>query len=105
VVNGACPGFSAIMKDPNNGVGTSVFALGEIVPSSGREQKVEMNATEIRVLGSCNPSEYPLAGKGLTLEYLRTVGHLRPRTMVLGAVTRVRNALAMGTHNFFQKCG
>lgn len=103
VVDSSCPGFTEAVKD--NGVGCAMFVIGEIVPSLGKEQKVEMKATEIRVLGPSDPATYPLAGKGLSLEYLRTVGHFRPRTVVLGAVTRVRNALAMGTHVYFQEQG
>eukprot|EP00462_Mataza_sp_D1_P019217 CAMPEP_0175140722 /NCGR_PEP_ID=MMETSP0087-20121206/11683_1 /TAXON_ID=136419 /ORGANISM="Unknown Unknown, Strain D1" /LENGTH=567 /DNA_ID=CAMNT_0016424009 /DNA_START=40 /DNA_END=1743 /DNA_ORIENTATION=- len=98
-----CPGFKEATVD--NGPGCAMFIVGEIVPSMGKEQKVEMKATEIRVLGPSDPATYPLAGKGLSLEYLRTIGHFRPRTMVLGAVTRIRNALAMGTHMYFQEQG
>jgi len=66
---------------------------------------VEMKATEVRILGESDPVSYPLAGKNLTLEYYRTVQHFRPRSMVLGAVSRIRNALAFATHEFFQNEG
>lgn len=88
-----------------NGVGTSLFVVGEIVASMGKEQAVEMQAIEVRILGECDPTQYPLAGKRHPLEYLRTIQHFRPRTAVLGAVTRVRNTLAFATHQFFQNGG
>jgi len=103
VVDAACPGFKEVTKD--NGVGCSMFVIGEVVASLGKEQKIEMKASEIRVLGPSDPATYPLAGKGLSLEYLRTIGHLRPRSAVIGAVTRVRNALAYATHIYFQEQG
>lgn len=103
IVDQTVPGFTEATKD--NGVGCAMFVIGEIVPSTGKEQKIEMKATEIKVLGACDASTYPLSGKGLSLEHLRTIGHFRPRTVVIGAVTRVRNALAMATHTYFQNMG
>lgn len=100
VVDSTIPGFSGVSQ---GAAGTSIFALGEIVASKGKEQKIEMAAKEIRILGTCDAAKYPLSGKGLSLEHLRRVAHLRPRSIVLGAVFRVRNALAYATHNFFQQ--
>jgi asparaginyl-tRNA synthetase len=84
------------------------FALpnrAQIIPSLGREQPIEMQASEIRVLGQCDANKYPLAGKNLSLEFLRENAHLRARTMTMGAVWRVRSALAMATHLFYQGRG
>lgn len=103
IVDSAVPGFEGVTKE--NGIGCCIFAIGTIVASVGKEQAVEMKATEIQVLGACDPVKYPLAGKAHSLEYLRTIQHFRPRTMVLGAVMRIRNALAFGTHTFFQEQG
>jgi asparaginyl-tRNA synthetase len=83
-------------------VGACILATGTIVESGGRGQKIEMKPHTCRIVGACDPLAYPLAGKNLKLEYLRTQGHMRPRSMAIGAVTRIRNALAYGTHNFFQ---
>lgn len=102
VVEPSCVGFDQLSL---NGMGTAILAQGKIVPSKGKEQAIEMIATSITVLGPCDPVKFPLAGKGHTLDYYRSVGHLRPRTTTLGAITRVRNTLAFGVHNFFQKAG
>lgn len=60
---------------------------------------------EMRIIGQCDASEYPLAKKQHSLEYLRSIAHLRPRTNTIGAVIRVRNALAYATHKFFNERG
>lgn len=57
------------------------------------------------MLGRCDAGKYPLAGKRHSVEYLREIAHLRPRTNLIGAVTRVRNNLAYATHLFFQQRG
>lgn len=99
VVNGQLDGFSDIEK------GACVFFIGEIVPSKGSEQAFEMVAQQVQVLGACPQETYPLAGKNLSLEYMRGLGHFRPRSTVLGAVFRIRNALAYATHTFYQSRG
>jgi asparaginyl-tRNA synthetase len=90
---------------PNLQTGASVCITGTIVESPGKEQSVEMKATKIKLVGKCDPENYPLQKKRHSLEFLRTIAHLRPRTNTFGAVTRVRNALAMATHKFFQDKG
>jgi len=102
IVDSKATGFADVGKLGN---GASLFVLGEIIPSPAKGQKIEMRATEVRVLGESDPVSYPLAGKNLTLEYLRTVQHFRPRSMVMGAVSRIRNTLAFATHEFFQNEG
>jgi len=71
------------------------------VESPGKNQLVELQSKKIEVLGECEAGKYPLAKGRQELEYLRTIAHLRPRTNTIGAVTRVRNALAFATHLFF----
>jgi asparaginyl-tRNA synthetase len=85
--------------------GASIQVNGELVKSPGKEQAVELKAEEIKLIGFCPPEEYPLQKKHHTLEYLRTIAHLRPRTNTIGAVARVRNTLAWATHQFFQERG
>ena len=70
-------------------------------------QAVELRATKIMHLGPCDNSagNYPIAKKKQTLESLRDKAHLRPRTNTIGAVARIRNALAFATHEFFQSSG
>ena len=64
-----------------------------------------MQAKTFDIIGLCDPETYPLQKKKHTLEFLRTIAHLRPRTNTIGAIARVRNALAWATHEFFQKRG
>ena len=82
--------------------GASIAATGIIVASQGSEQSIEMKASSISLIGA-SPSDYPLQKKKHSFEYLRTIGHLRPRTNTQGAVARVRNALAFASHKFFQE--
>jgi asparaginyl-tRNA synthetase len=73
--------------------------------SPGKEQALEMQASSMTLIGKCDPETYPMQKKKHTFEFLRTIAHLRPRTNTFGAVTRVRNALAFATHQFFQSRG
>eukprot|EP00952_Eustigmatos_sp_NYUAD-ZCMA_P008160 34163-Eustigmatos_ZCMA.PRE.1 len=65
----------------------------------------QVAASEINVIGTCGGKEYPLQKKRHTLEFLRSIAHLRPRTNTIAGVARVRSALAYATHNFFQDRG
>src|SRR4029078_1152846 len=77
---------------------------GQLVQSPGQKQTWELKAQEIEVIGTC-PEDYPLQKKRHSFEFLREISHLRPRTNTLGAVTRVKSALAFATHLFFQERG
>ena len=81
-------------------LGTSLKVTGKVV--EGRNNTPEINAEEIVILGTC-PPEYPLQKKRHTLEFLRTMPHLRGRTNTFNAVLRVRSVLAASLHEFFQK--
>src|SRR5438552_6235521 len=86
--------------------GCSVQATGVIVPSPAKGQAFEMQASEVKVLGWVDdPDSYPIQPKPHTLEFLRDVAHLRPRTNVIGAVTRVRHTIAQSIHRFFHVNG
>jgi asparaginyl-tRNA synthetase len=86
--------------------GCAIEASGTIVPSPAKGQPFEMQASAIRVIGWVDdPDTYPIQPKPHTLEFLRDVAHLRPRTNVIGAVTRVRHALAQAIHRFFHERG
>ena len=86
--------------------GCAVEATGTIVPSPARGQPFEMQASAIRVVGWVDdPDTYPIQPKPHTLEFLREVAHLRPRTNVIGAATRVRHTLAQAIHRFFDENG
>jgi asparaginyl-tRNA synthetase len=86
--------------------GCAVACTGKLVRSQGKGQAIEMQAERVQVLGWVeNPDSYPVSAKHHTFEYLREVAHLRPRTNTFGAVTRVRHALAMATHQFFHDNG
>jgi asparaginyl-tRNA synthetase len=86
--------------------GCAVEATGTIVPSPAKGQPFEMQATAIKVVGWVeDPDSYPIQPKAHTLEFLREVAHLRPRTNVIGAVTRVRHTIAQAIHGFFNAHG
>lgn len=82
-------------------LGTSLKIRGEVVKSAVAVDSVEINAEEITVLGEC-PTDYPLQKKRHTLEYLRTIPHLRVRTNTFNAVFRVRSVVSAAIHEFFQ---
>jgi len=83
-------------------LGTSLKVVGTVVPS--RNDSVEINAKEIEVLGTC-PADYPLQKKRHTLEFMRTMPHLRTRTNTFNAMLRVRSVMAQAIHNYFQSRG
>ncbi|WP_026959112.1 asparagine--tRNA ligase [Aliagarivorans taiwanensis] len=86
--------------------GCSVAVTGEIVESPGQGQAFEIKATKVEVIGWVeNPDSYPMSAKRHSIEYLREHAHLRPRTNVIGAVTRVRNCLAQAIHRFYHERG
>ena len=86
--------------------GCAVKATGTIVPSPAKGQPFEMQATAVEVVGWVeDPDTYPISPKVHTLEYLREVAHLRPRTNVISAATRVRHSLAKAIHRFFDENG
>jgi asparaginyl-tRNA synthetase len=86
--------------------GCAVAASGRIVPSPAKGQPFEMQASEVRVVGWVeDPDSYPIQPKPHTLEFLREVAHLRPRTNVIAAVTRVRHTIAQAIHRFFHQNG
>ncbi|MBX3707879.1 MAG: asparagine--tRNA ligase [Pseudomonadales bacterium] len=88
------------------GTGCSVRIVGRVAASQGQQQDRELAAERVEVLGWVDhPETYPIAKKRHTLEYLRTVAHLRPRTNTFGAVTRVRNAIAQAVHRYFDDAG
>ena len=84
--------------------GASVSVKGKIVPSQGKGQKWEMQATEVTLLGSAE-EDFPLQKKGHSMEFLRSIAHLRPRSNLFGAVFRVRSRMAYAIHQFFQERG
>lgn len=83
----------------------SLKVSGQIVPSLGKGQKMDLKATSIQVLGDSDAEKYPLQPKKHSLEFLREIAHLRFRTNTFGAVFRVRHALAFAIHKFFNEKG
>ena len=81
--------------------GAAIKASGELIPSQGKGQAVELKASHIEILGDCDPEIYPLQPKRHSLEFLREIAHLRFRSNTFSAVFRVRHALAFGIHQFF----
>ncbi len=85
--------------------GACLTIEGRLVASQGKGQAVEVQADRIEVLGRADADDYPLQKKGHSLEFLREIAHLRPRTNTFGAVLRVRHALAYGIHHYFHERG
>jgi asparaginyl-tRNA synthetase len=85
--------------------GACVRIEGELVASPAKGQAVELKARAVELFGPADPASYPLQKKGHTFEFLREIGHLRPRSNTFGAVFRVRNALSFAIHRFFQERG
>ncbi|KLO02714.1 asparaginyl-tRNA synthetase, partial [Morganella morganii] len=86
--------------------GCSVEVTGKVVASPGQGQSFEIHASQVRVVGMVDdPDTYPMAAKRHSVEYLREVAHLRPRTNLIGAVARVRHTLSQALHRFFDEQG
>ncbi|MBO7248603.1 MAG: asparagine--tRNA ligase, partial [Bacteroidales bacterium] len=85
--------------------GACLAVIGDLVESMGSGQKVEIQAKEIVVYGTADSETYPLQKKGHSMEFLREIGHLRPRTNTFGAVLRIRHAMAFAIHKFFNDKG
>ena len=85
--------------------GACIKASGEVIPSLGKGQKIELKAVELEILGDSDAEKFPLQPKKHSLEFLREIAHLRFRTNTFGAVFRVRHALAFAIHRFFNDKG
>ena len=85
--------------------GASIHVTGKLVESMGKGQTCEVQADTLEIYGTADPEKYPLQKKGHTLEFLREIAHLRPRTNTFGAILRVRSALAFAIHSFFNEKG
>ena len=85
--------------------GAAISAHGTLIQSQGKGQSVELSCETLEILGDCDAEVYPLQPKRHSLEFLREIAHLRPRTNTFSAVFRVRHALAYGIHKFFNDRG
>jgi asparaginyl-tRNA synthetase len=98
---------SKFSEDDLKGVttGASIGVYGELVASLGSGQSVEINATSMELYGTADPESYPLQKKGHSMEFLREIGHLRPRTNTFGAIFRIRHSMAFAIHKYFNDKG
>ena len=85
--------------------GACIGVQGQLVASQGAGQSVEVQARNIEIYGEADPDSYPLQKKGHSMEFLREIGHLRPRTNTFGAVCRIRHHMAYAIHTFFHERG
>ncbi len=92
-----------VLKQINTGA--CIAVEGTLAASQGKGQSVELPAENISILGPADPEEYPLQPKRHSLEFLREIAHLRPRTTTFGAIFRLRHAMAFAVHNFFNERG
>ena len=99
IVDTGTPGYADVARLTT---GASVSVEGNLVPSPAAGQKWELRATRVALIGEADAS-YPLQKKGHTMEFLRTIAHLRPRSNLFGAVFRTRSRLAFAVHQFFQE--
>jgi len=104
IVDKNVPGFDKI-EDHSASLAASILIIGKIKESQGKGQKIEVATLELRLLGPSNAETYPVSKKVHSLEFLRGIGHMRPRTTIINAITKIRNALAFATHLFFQNQG
>ncbi|KGN71265.1 asparagine--tRNA ligase [Porphyromonas sp. COT-239 OH1446] len=85
--------------------GAALSVDGQLVSSQGQGQSVEIQASQIEVLGTADPQTYPLQKKGHSLEFLREIAHLRPRTNTFGAIYRIRHQMSIAIHTYFHERG
>jgi asparaginyl-tRNA synthetase len=85
--------------------GACISVTGTLVASQGQGQSVEIQCSNIEIYGTADPELYPLQKKGHTLEFLREIAHLRPRTNTFGAILRMRHAMSFAIHNYFNEKG
>jgi asparaginyl-tRNA synthetase len=99
IADAGLPDYAQIQRA---NTGASIEVRGKLVPSKGQGQQWEVVAESFKILGEADAT-YPLQKKGHTLEFLREIAHLRPRSNLFGAVFRVRSRLAYAVHQFFQE--
>ena len=85
--------------------GCSLSVIGKLLKSEGKNQKFEILASKVEVLGESHPDEYPIQPKRHSFEFLREVAHLRPRTNTFSAIFRIRHAVIFSIHRFFNDRG
>lgn len=102
VIDPSLPNYAESIESLSTGA--SVAIRGNVVESPGKQQH-ELKALQVEVIGRCDAADYPLQKKRHSLEFLRSIAHLRPRTNTLGAIARVRNAVAFATHCYYQNLG
>lgn len=98
------PGFDEAMIEKIT-TGACIAVSGTLVESMGKGQSVEIQAKEIEIFGPADPATYPLQKKGHSMEFLREIAHLRPRTNTFGAILRIRHHLAYAIHKYFNDNG
>jgi len=103
VVSNELPNYESDIKQIT--AGSSVVVQGIVKESPGQGQTTEVEAKSVELIGTADPATYPLQKKGHTLEFLRSIAHLRVRTNTFGAVARVRNRVSFSIHQFFQENG
>ena len=102
VADAGIPGYEEGVMPARTGA--SVKVEGMIVPSQGQGQRWELQAVKVELLGAAE-EDYPLQKKGHSMEFMRSIAHLRPRSNLFGAVFRVRSRMAYSIHRFFQERG
>ncbi|PAW63651.1 MAG: asparagine--tRNA ligase [Verrucomicrobiia bacterium Tous-C2TDCM] len=102
VADATLPGYEEAVVPARTGA--SIEVEGEVVASQGQGQRWELRASRVTLVGTA-PEDYPLQKKGHTMEFMRSIAHLRPRSNLFGAVFRIRSRMAYAIHQFFQERG
>lgn len=103
VIEPQTPGYAG--KEHDVTTGASIRAKGELIASPAKGQKYEFRVSSLEITGLSDPEAYPLQKKGHSLEFLREILHLRPRSNTIGSVWRLRSAAAVAIHSFFHERG
>ncbi len=102
VADAALPNYQEILR---LNTGSAIAVRGTLVKSPGKGQECELRAEEVTIHGTADAESYPLQKKGHTLEFLRTIAHLRPRSNTFGCIFRLRSSFAFAIHKFFMERG
>ncbi len=103
VIEPGLEGYAEIAADISTG--SAIEVEGELIPSPAKGQKYEMKVSALKLIGKADPESYPLQKKGHTLEFLREILHLRPRSNTIGAIWRLRSEASFAVHKFYRDRG
>jgi asparaginyl-tRNA synthetase len=102
IVNASCENYDKIIK---LSTGAALTVQGKLIFSPAEGQKYELQSTRVEILGEADPETYPIQKKEMSLEYLREIAHMRVRTATFSSIFRIRSAVSLAIHRFFEREG